>query len=174
MCSAVSPTCVDGSSGTAPAGHKIRKTALSGKRLENSLGCCRRSTKEEKTFKRNSMSATGICGAVRVAETDPRISILAAELDSHPELINTPSGIVDLRTGTVKPHDPDLLLTRITAYPVNLEGPHPQWDAFLKETFDGDADLISYMQRLAGLALLGNVHDHILPFLHGVGATAKA
>jgi phage/plasmid-associated DNA primase len=101
-----------------------------------------------------------------------RISILATELDAHPELANTPSGIVDLRSGTVKPHDADLLLTRITAHGVDLQAPHPRWDAFLAETFqkDGkpDQELISYMQRLAGLAALGNVLDHILPFLHGI------
>ena len=105
--------------------------------------------------------------------SDPRISILAADLDSHPELINTPCGLVNLRTGEIKPHDPDLLLTRTTAYGVDFDTPHPQWDAFLKETFDGDDELISYMQRLAGLALLGNVHDHVLPFLHGIGANGK-
>jgi putative DNA primase/helicase len=111
--------------------------------------------------------------AVRLAETDPRISIRAAELDAHPELINTPSGIVDLRTGAVKPHDPSLLLTRITAHGVDLEAPHPRWDAFLKETFDSDAELISYMRRLAGLALSGFVREHVLPFLHGIGANGK-
>jgi putative DNA primase/helicase len=132
-------------------------------------------SKEERSFKRNSMSATGISGAARVAETDRRVSILAAELDRHPELINTPSGVVDLRTGVVRPHDPSLLLTRITAYPVDLDAPHPRWDAFLAETFPDETggELISYIQRLAGLALLGNVRDHILPFLHGVGANGK-
>jgi putative DNA primase/helicase len=29
------------------------------------------------------------------------------------------------------------------------------------------------MQRLAGLAALGNVPNHILPFLHGIGANCK-
>jgi P4 family phage/plasmid primase-like protien len=130
-------------------------------------------TNDQKSFKRNSMSATGISGAIRVAEVDRRISILAAELDRHPELINTPSGVVDLRTGTIKPHDPGLLLTRITAYPVDLGAPHPRWDAFLAETFAQDDELISYMQRLAGLALSGYVREHVLPFLHGVGANGK-
>jgi putative DNA primase/helicase len=129
--------------------------------------------KDQATFKRNSMSATGVSSAVRLAETDPRISIRAAELDAHPELINTPSGVADLRTGAVKPHDPSLLLTRITAYGVDLEAPHPRWDAFLKETFDGDAELIGYMRRLAGLALSGFVREHVLPFLHGIGANGK-
>jgi P4 family phage/plasmid primase-like protien len=125
-----------------------------------------------KTFKRNSMSATGISGAVRVAETDPRVSIRANELDAHPELLNTPSGVINLRTGEITEHDPRLLLTRITSHGANLEAPHPRWDGFLAETFD-DPTLIGYMQRLAGLALLGNVREHILPFLHGVGANGK-
>jgi putative DNA primase/helicase len=43
----------------------------------------------------------------------------------------------------------------------------------LAETFDKDAELISYMQRLCGLALLADVRDHVLPFLHGVGANGK-
>jgi putative DNA primase/helicase len=126
-----------------------------------------------RSFKRNSMSATGISGCVRVAETDKRISILAAGLDAHPELINTPSGIVDLCTGAVKPHDPGLLLSRVTAYPVDVDGSHPQWSKFLAETFADDPELTGYLQRLAGLALLGNVRDHVLPFLYGIGANGK-
>lgn len=82
------------------------------------------------SFKRVSMSATGVSSAVRLAQSDPRVSILAVDLDSHPELINTPSGVVDLRTGTVMPHDPALLLTRVTAHAVDLDEPHPRWDEF--------------------------------------------
>jgi putative DNA primase/helicase len=125
------------------------------------------------SFKRVSMSATGISSAVRLAQSDPRVSILAVDLDSYPELINTPSGVVDLRAGIIMPHDPALLLTRVTAYAVDLDEPHPRWDEFLAETFEKDAELINYMQRLCGLALLGDVRDHVLPFLHGVGANGK-
>jgi putative DNA primase/helicase len=119
------------------------------------------------------MSATGISGAVRVAETDPAWSIRASELDAHTEMINTPTGVVDLRTGVVKPHDPSLLLTRIAAYAVDIDAPHPRWSAFLAETFSGDAELIGYLQRMAGLALMGSVREHVLPFLYGSGANGK-
>jgi putative DNA primase/helicase len=130
-------------------------------------------SKEEKSFKRNSLSATGISGATRVAETDPRVSIRAAELDAHPELLNTPTGVVDLHRGTLMPHDARLLLTRTTAHGVQMDAPHPRWDAFLAETFNGDAELIGYLQRIAGLALLGSVREHLLPFLYGSGANGK-
>jgi putative DNA primase/helicase len=127
------------------------------------------------SFKRVSMSATGVSSAVRLAQSDPRISILAVNLDSHPELINTPSGVVDLRTGTLRPHDPTLLLSRVTAYPIDLDVLHPRWDKFLAETFPGESggELITYLQRLAGLALLGHIREHVLPFMYGSGANGK-
>lgn len=129
--------------------------------------------KTARAFKRSSMSPPGISGCVRMAETDPRVSILANELDSWPELLNTPSGIVDLRTGDIHPHDPKYLLTRITNHEVAIGAPHPRWDRFLAETFGADFDLIAYIKRLFGLALLGMVTEHVLPFLHGAGANGK-
>lgn len=127
-----------------------------------------------KSFKRNSLSSAGISGAVRVAESDPRISVRAADLDAHPLLLNTLSGIVDLRTGDVGPHDPALLLTRTAPSHVDVDAPHPRWTTFLTETFDGDDELVGYVQRLAGLALIGEVREHVLPFLFGVGANGKS
>lgn len=127
-----------------------------------------------KAFKRNSLSSAGISGAVRVAESDPRISIRAADLDARPLLLNTLSGVVDLATGDVRPHDPALLLTRCTPSRLALDTPHPAWTAFLAETFDGDDELIGYVHRLVGLALVGEVREHVLPFLYGVGANGKS
>jgi putative DNA primase/helicase len=152
-----------------PVDHDEREIREAARELARSLP----NDVEGENFKRLSMSATGVSSAIRLAQSDPRISILAAQLDAHPELINTPTGVVNLRTGEVQPRDPHLLLTRITAYGVDLDAPHPRWDAFLAETFNQDDKLISYMQRLAGMALLGDVRDHILPFLHGVGANGK-
>jgi putative DNA primase/helicase len=129
--------------------------------------------KEDHAFRANSLSAVGISSCTRVAETDKRTSILAAELDSHPELLNTPSGVINLRDGTLRDHDPRLLLTRITNYPCDLEAPHPKWNAFLRTTFNDDQEMINYLQRLAGLALLGRVHGEILPFFWGNGANGK-
>ena len=129
--------------------------------------------KEDAAFRANSLSATGISSCVRVAETDKRISILAAELDAYPELMNTLSGVVDLRTGEIRPHDPKLLLTRITACPADINAPHPRWDAFLAETFNGNREMTAYRQRLAGLALLGKTPEHVFPFFWARGPTER-
>lgn len=125
-------------------------------------------------FKRVSLSSPGITSCIRVAEVDRRISILARELDAHPELLNTPVGPMDLRSGDLQPFDPELLLSKSTAYPVDMGGKHPMWDRFLGETFMASEELIPYMQRLAGLALYGGSPERILPFLHGTGANGKS
>lgn len=129
--------------------------------------------KDDRLFKRNSLSAAGLSSAIRVAASDPRVSVLAEQLDAHPYLLNTPDGVLDLRTGELAPHDADLLLTRATAHGVHTGAPCPRWEAFLDETFDGDAEMIGYLQRLAGLMLIGDVREHILPVLYGTGANGK-
>jgi hypothetical protein len=109
----------------------------------------------------------------RADRSRQRISILAAELDAYPELMNTLSGVVDLRTGEIRPHDPKLLLTRITACPADINAPHPRWDAFLAETFNGNREMTAYRQRLAGLALLGKTPEHVFPFFWARGPTER-
>jgi putative DNA primase/helicase len=82
--------------------------------------------------------------------------------------------VVDLRAAVIKPHDPGLLITRVTAHEIDLDAPHPRWSKFLADTFpDDDGVLAAYMQRVAGLALLGVVTEHVLPFFHGIGANGK-
>ncbi len=129
--------------------------------------------RDDALFKRISMGSAGLSSATRVAQSDPRVTALARELDAHPDLLNTQNGTIDLATGTIRAHDPALMLTRITPGPVDLDAAHPQWTAFLSETFGDDAELIAYIQRLCGLALLGDVREHVLPFLYGTGANGK-
>jgi hypothetical protein len=42
------------------------------------------------------------------------VEVAHEKLDAHPDLLNTPGGVVDMSTGAVRAHDQDLLLTRIT------------------------------------------------------------
>ncbi len=51
--------------------------------------------------------------------------------DCDPWLLNTPGGIVDLRTGATLPHDPAKYMTKITA--VAPGGDCPLWRKFLSE-----------------------------------------
>jgi len=130
-------------------------------------------SKAEEKHKEYSLSARALANMVRVAQTDPRIVAHADDLDRRPYELNTPSGIVDLRTATIHPADPAALHTRTTAVDVDLDSKPKRWLDFLAETFAGDPELTTYVQRLLGVSLLGVVLEQLLPFAYGVGANGK-
>ncbi|HEX2551911.1 MAG TPA: hypothetical protein VHK64_09990, partial [Nocardioidaceae bacterium] len=59
------------------------------------------------------------------------VEVRADAFDSHPDLLNTPTGIVDLRTGALMKHDASKLLTKITSVGYRPGARHPDWDAAL-------------------------------------------
>ena len=106
------------------------------------------------------------------AADHPSVSVQLTDLDADGWLLNTPAGVVDLRDGTLRRHDPKLLMTRITA--TGPAGGVPTlWRAFLVDATGGDAALEAYLQRLAGYALTGDKSDHMLAFLWGAGGNGK-
>lgn len=120
-----------------------------------------------------SLSRRGLEAMVALARTDPAIVAPAAALDAHRHLLCTPGGVVNLRTGQLAPADPGQLHTRSAAVTPDADMPTPRWLAFLADTFRGDAELVAYMQRLAGYAATGSVTAHVLPFLLGPGGNGK-
>lgn len=124
--------------------------------------------------KARSLSARGLDSMVKVARTDPRIVAPLATLDASPWQLNTPGGVVNLRTGDISTPDPAALHTRTTAVAPDPEAPAPRFDAFLADTFGSDPDLITYVQRLLGLSLIGTVTEQLLPFAFGDGANGKS
>ena len=128
------------------------------------------------SFKNRSRSKAGILNMVELARRDSAFQVSRNLLDANAYELNTPTGIVDLRTGTLRPHDPFAWHTKITGveFPTGAWPFAPRWDAFLHDTFDGDQDLIDYMQQLFGIALIGEVLEHLLPFMFGVGSNGKS
>lgn len=121
-----------------------------------------------------SLSARGLEAMVKVARTDPRIVAPLATLDANPWELNTPDGVVDLRTGKLSTPDPAALHTRTTTVGPDFEKPAERWQAFLNDTFNSDPALITYVQRLLGVSLIGTVLEQILPFAFGDGANGKS
>lgn len=125
------------------------------------------------THKRRSLGAVGTSAMLTQAATDPSIAVTLDDLDAHPWELNTPAGIVDLRTGTVGPADPDRLHTRITLCAPDSTADPGRWQEFLTDTFADDQALISYLKRLVGYSSVGLVGAHVLPFCHGSGGNGK-
>jgi P4 family phage/plasmid primase-like protien len=120
-----------------------------------------------------SSSAPALRDMLKLAQSEPGMSIGVGMLDAEPRILNTPTGIVDLVTGLLGPHDPARLCTRVTATAYDPVATSPRWLEFL-ELILLSADLINYVQRLIGLAITGNPGERLLPILAGPGGTGKS
>lgn len=118
-------------------------------------------------------SSSGIKGALTLAATEPEIAIVPEQLDAHPHLLNCRNGVVDLRTGELRDHNPALLLTKITTASYDPGARGPAFGKFLKDIQPGK-DMRLFIRRLLGLSLEGKVTAHILPIFWGDGANGKS
>jgi putative DNA primase/helicase len=118
-------------------------------------------------------SAKTVAAVERLARADRRIAAIVEQWDMDPWALNTPDGVVDLQTGKMRPHRAEDYITQTTAV-APKRGDCPIFFAFLKRITDGDAELISYLQRVLGYALTGLTTEHALFFAYGTGANGKS
>lgn len=107
----------------------------------------------------------------RLARSDRRHAREASAFDADPWALNTPGGVIDLRSATMRQHRRDDLFTKITT--VAPSGSCPRWLAFLHEVLRGDAEAIGYLQRWAGYMLTGETREHAFLFIYGPGGNGK-
>nr|SPS06253.1 DNA primase/helicase, phage-associated [Candidatus Nitrotoga fabula] len=134
------------------------------------LASCK--AKENSRQKTRLASASSISAVEKIARSDPKHASSAEEWDVDPWLLNTPGGVVDLKTGQVRPHRREDWMTKVTT--ATPAGDCPQWKRFLEDVTGGDRELQNYLQRIAGYCLTGLTCEHALFFLYGTGANGKS
>ncbi len=87
---------------------------------------------------------------------------------------NCDNGIVDLRTGEMRPHERAAMHTKLSPVAYDPAATAPKWLAFLHRIFDGDESLIGFVQKAVGYSLTGDVSEQCLFLLHGSGANGKS
>lgn len=105
----------------------------------------------------------------------PMIAISVSDLDKNENLINTPYATYDLRKGIAgeQPHNPEDLITKITACSPGEEGKKIWMDA-LNLFFCKDQKLIDYVQETVGMAAIGKVYQEHMIIAYGGGANGKS
>jgi putative DNA primase/helicase len=96
-----------------------------------------------------------------------------ARLDRNPPgraLLNTPDGVVDLRTGELMDHDPALLMTKVTAGRYLPGYSHSDWRAAMKSL---PLDTLNWLQLRMGYAITGEPGPDVV-FLNGHGKNGKS
>ena len=106
-------------------------------------------------------------------EARPMIQIEQRVLDADEFLLNLPSGTCDLRTGAVREHNAQDYITKQTAVDPSGDG-MDVWEDTLQTFFQGDVDLIRYVQEIVGLAAIGKVYIEALVIAYGEGRNGKS
>lgn len=118
-----------------------------------------------------SRSAYALKAMLEVCKT--RMHGKASMFDAAPYDLNTPAGIVDLRTGEMRPHDPEAFCTHQTACAPSDQGKQ-LWLDFLDLITSGDKDLQYYMQVNAGMSAIGEIAQEYALFSIGGGRNGKS
>lgn len=107
-------------------------------------------------------------------EVEHHIPVLPAQMDKYRMALNTPSGIINLKNGEVRAHNPEYYFTKITSVDCSQTAECPRWLAFLDDIFAGDKELIRYIQKAVGYSLTGSTAEQCAFFLYGTGRNGKS
>lgn len=121
-------------------------------------------------------SDRGRLNTLKFAHTNPEnaVAVGGDEFDQDPWVLGCLNGVIDLRTGQIRPGRREDWITKVAPTEWHgLETPAPTWERFLAEIFLEDQDLIDFLGRLLGYAVTGLTVEHILPVLVGQGRNGK-
>jgi len=119
------------------------------------------------------------CGKSRLdamremAISEGTIAKRAQKFDQDPHLFNCQNGVIDLRTGELLPHNRKFWMMNISPVSYSPTAQCPAWLAHLDKVQRGDAEIIGFLQRLAGYSMYGSSEEETATFLWGDGRNGK-
>ena len=148
------------------------------RRIHDEAAAVDRDTKESRALwealirhLRASDRATPIRNALFLAQS--LVPVLPGELDRDPWLLNTLTGTIDLRDGSLRPHRREDRITKLAPVEYDPSAKCPSWERHLQKTLGGNQNLIAYLRRVTGYILTGLTSEHKVFFASGPGGTTK-
>lgn len=96
------------------------------------------------------------------------------DFDQDTHKINAENATLDLKSGMTYAHTRADMITRKIDVAYNPNARAPRWMQFLAEIFSEDMDLLDYVQRAIGYSLSGDVSEHCMFVLYGMGRNGKS
>lgn len=114
-------------------------------------------------------------GVIKFVKSSSRIMVLKAEdFDADPDLLYVKNGLLDLQTGSLREvtaQDRLMCQTQVEYVP---GATCPGWDEFLAQIYEGDMEMISFMQEVFGYSLQGTISEQVIFCHYGTGANGKS
>jgi len=106
--------------------------------------------------------------------TTNELPISPDDLDQDVWFLNVENGIIDLRTGEFsEDHLKEKFITKLANVKYDPDAKCPLWENFLHEIFEGNEELIDYIQKAIGYSMTSDDREQVLFFLHGLGQNGK-
>ncbi len=116
------------------------------------------------------LSASRIGAILRIAKG--YLAAKAEDFDAFPHLLNVRNGVVDLRNGTLREHDPKLMLTKVTMVNYIEGATHRDWDMALRAV---PQDARVWLRDRFGQGITGHpTADDKMVMLRGGGENGKS
>src|SRR5215475_7196587 len=84
---------------------------------------------------------------VEVARSESGIPVTPDDVDADPWVLNVLNGTLDLRTGELREHRREDLMTKLASVAYDPQASSPTWEACLHRIFGGDVDLMRFVQK---------------------------
>jgi P4 family phage/plasmid primase-like protien len=101
------------------------------------------------------------------------LTLDADQLDRDHFALNCTNGTVDLRTGTIRAHDPGDYITRCVPVAYDPAASAPRFEQFLVEIM-GDESTVKFLQRWFGYCCTGDVREQVFAIHIGPGGNGKS
>ena len=110
---------------------------------------------------------------ISLARSEEDVPVVPADLDADPMAFNVLNGTIDLKTGKLRKHNPKDLITKLAPVEYEPTATAERFELFMLEIMNKRPDLVSFLKRCVGYSMTGNTTEHVLLFLHGLGANGK-
>lgn len=141
--------------------------------IEKESGRSAARAKELSAWAYKSEAAARIEAAISLSQTEAGIYADPSGFDSDPYLLNCQNGVVDLKAGSLRPHDREAYCTKICAVEYDPEAAAPLWESCMAR-WQPDDEVRSFLQRAAGYSLTGHTGEETAFLLYGLGRNGKS
>jgi len=109
-----------------------------------------------------------------LAKQEEKIACKQSEFDKNLYLFNCENMVYDLKTNEAYPHKPEMMLSKCAPVVFDPDAVCYAFESFIEEIFDGDYELIKFVQRALGVSLCGDHLVESLFFACGSGKNGKS
>ena len=100
-------------------------------------------------------------------------NLIINQTDKNVYLLNLQNGTLNLKTGTLQEHNKSNFITKCINIKYDKNANCPNWIEFINKIFNGNDELIDYIQKSIGNSLTGDADLQCFYILYGQGSNGK-